>query len=241
LITINIKKTLNLNTFAGGLSYFLFPLVCSICRRPLFNHELKLCNLCLSALPKTNFHLKRDNPIERVFWGRIPIEMGTSYLFFKRGNRTQKLMHAIKYGGEPQLGAILGKLFGEDLKKTTPLQDCEAVIPIPLHPDKLKIRGYNQCDFLSEGIAQGMGIIALKDALSREKANVTQTKKKRIDRWDNVDGIFAFKQNVIRKGSHVILVDDVVTTGATLEAAAATLIGNGLRVSIATLAFADKR
>jgi len=150
-------------------------------------------------------------------------------------------MHAIKYREEPVLAEILGQLFGEELKTTFPYSSCCAVIPVPLHPKKLKSRGYNQCDFLAKGIAKGLKAEFLPDALSRNVANVTQTQKKRIDRWDNVDGIFSAKNQLPSAGSHVLLVDDVVTTGATLEAAATALISVGLKVSIATLAYADCR
>jgi ComF family protein len=227
--------------FNQGLSYFLFPEVCSICRRPLFAHENRLCNLCISALPRTRFHLRSQNPVERIFWGRIPLESATAFLYFKRGNRTQKVMHAIKYKEEPELGEILGKLFGEDLKQSSSFADCSSVIPIPLHPEKQKLRGYNQCDFLARGIAKGLEAGFLPEALKRNVANVTQTKKKRIDRWDNVEGIFSAGQQFPEAGSHALLVDDVVTTGATLEAAAFALVNAGVRVSVATLAYADKR
>lgn len=230
-----------LKTFSRGLTYFLFPEVCSICRRPIFRHENRLCNLCISALPRTHFHQSPHNPIEKIFWGRINLEGATAFLFFRRGNRTQKIMHAIKYQEEPELGEILGLLFGQDLKDSKSFNTCMAVIPIPLHPKKLKLRGYNQCDFLAKGIARGMNAKFLPHALKRDIANVTQTQKKRIDRWENVDGIFSGGEQLPEPGNHVLLVDDVVTTGATMEAAAIALKNAGLKVSVATLAFADKR
>jgi ComF family protein len=238
----NPNKELSLpEKFISGLSYFLFPEVCGACRRPLFEHERKVCSLCLSSLPRTRFHLIKDNPVEKIFWGRVPLVSATAFLFFKKGNRTQRLMHAIKYREQPEVGEILGELFGEDLKLSPGFSSCETVLPIPLHPDKLKSRGYNQCDFLAQGIAQGLGIDFRPNGLIRNVANITQTKKKRIDRWDNVDGIFSANPDALQSEQHILLVDDVVTTGATLESAAHALIREGHRVSVATLAYADKR
>ncbi|HRG58872.1 MAG TPA: ComF family protein [Bacteroidia bacterium] len=212
-----------LNYFEDLLS-LVFPEICNACGKSLYKHENMLCNVCKVKLPYTNFHLEEDNPIEKVFWGRIPIEKAGAYLYFHKGNRVQQLMHRFKYKGKKEIGEYIGNLYGNELLKNNYLSDADLIIPVPLHPEKHKKRGYNQSEYFAKGLSNSLQIPFNKDILIRAIASSTQTKKNRFERWQNVSTIFKIEnlENITNK--HVILVDDVITTGATVEACANTLL-----------------
>jgi len=207
---------------------------------PLLKQEKTLCTVCWYHLPQTNFHNDKDNQVSQLFWGRAVIENATAFYFFSKGSRYQKIMHKLKYKGQKEIGIEMGIHFATILTGTD-FAGIDAIVPIPLHPDKLKTRGYNQ----SEMIASGMGRVFQKplyrDVLVRTKASATQTKKSRIERWENVASIFMAKNENKIKNKHILLVDDVVTTGATLEACANKILEiENTKVSIATLAVAGQ-
>ncbi len=216
----------------------LFPKVCDGCGQGLSKAENILCISCNYRLPKTNFHTYRHNPVAQKFWGRIPINEAFSFLLFQKGNLTQRLLHALKYQGRQDIGERLGILFGKNLADdgyTGP----DMIIPLPLHPSKHKLRGYNQCTSIVNGMQTHLGLPVNLSAVTRITANATQTNRSRFDRWKNVESIFAINQPEIIAGRHILLVDDMITTGSTLEACATVLLETGAReVSLATLACA---
>lgn len=220
--------------------HFLFPNVCACCGISLYAHEPVVCQMCLTDLPQTFFHLEPDNPVEKVFWGRIPLATATSIFHFNKGNRVQTLIHGLKYKNRPDIGQELGRVFGPGLLMNPVLAAAHAFVPVPLHSGKLKKRGYNQSEEIAKGFSASMNIPLLSNVLQREKPTETQTKKSRSDRWENVKEVFSVKNENLIAGKNLILVDDVVTTGATLEACAKALLVAGCSsVSLLTLAYTD--
>jgi ComF family protein len=215
----------------------IFPKVCYACGKSLFKKEECICLYCLYHLPKTNFHLHHDNPVIKLFWGRVNIFSAAALFSFSKGGKVQHLIHQLKYKGKKEIGISLGKFYGNELKQSPLFAPAEVVVPVPLHPKKLKKRGYNQSEMFAQGIAEAMKINIPKEALIRTRASETQTKKSRFARWKNVEEIFSVTVPDALKGKHVLLVDDVVTTGSTLEACAEKILRvPGTKVSIATLA-----
>ncbi|MFZ5428671.1 MAG: ComF family protein [Bacteroidota bacterium] len=231
--------TQDLSTWLAGFSELFFPQVCITCRRKLFSSEKYICLFCIQELPRTLFHLDEENKVARLFWGRVEILYATSWLFFRKGSPYQQLIHYLKYKGLKELGQELGYLFGNDLRES-PFSGCELVIPVPLHPAKEKKRGYNQSEWIARGIAGALALPLPRAALVRAADTQTQTRKSRFERWQNVEGIFEVPDPELILGRHILLIDDVVTTGSTLEAAAQALLCSGAAgVSLATLAIAD--
>lgn len=217
-----------------------FPKLCLTCGNRLLSHENYLCINCWHDLPVTNFHKKSDNKVAQLFWGRVPIENATSFFAYKKGSRYRELIYNIKYRGQKELGFETGKRFGLILLNATEYRKVDVVVPVPLHPRKLKKRGFNQSEWIASGIAEALEKPVSGNNLHRKVFTSTQTKKNRFERFKNVDGIFAIKSTDQFAGKHVLLVDDVVTTGSTLEACAVELLKlPETKVSIATLAFAD--
>jgi len=196
---------------------------------------------CLYKLPKTNFHYYEDNPVSRVFWGRVELYSATSFLFFNKGGRVQRMMHNLKYRGKKQVGIYLGKLFGNELKKSALFKTVEVIVPVPMHPVKQHKRGYNQSALIAQGIAESMGVMIQIDNLIKTENTASQTKKSRYHRWQNVKGVFQIMDEKALENKHILLVDDVITTGATIESCAQLLgsLKNGSSVSVASLAYAQ--
>jgi ComF family protein len=204
------------------------------------NQEKYICLKCLFDLPRTNFHSIHGNKVEQQLWGKVQIEHATSYFYFRKGSRYQKLIHYLKYKGLKELGEEVGKHFGFDLGESPDFSEVDVIIPVPLHPRKFRKRGYNQ----SEWIAKGLGFALKKPVdsnnLVRKVHTSTQTQKSRFERWKNVEGIFEVQQPEMLLNKHVLLVDDVMTTGSTIEACSVALLKvSGLKISVATLAHAD--
>ncbi len=228
------------NIFKLNYLFDLFyPNICMSCGQALKSQEKIICIKCLLRLPKTGFHFHEDNPISRVFWGRINIEAATSFLFFSKQGRVQSLMHNLKYRGQKEVGIKLGSLFGAELIESPLYQNIDFIIPVPLHPKKLSKRSFNQSLMIAKGLSESMQIEINQD-LKRKVHTSTQTKKSRYDRWKNVKDIFEIPNGNRLEGKKVLLVDDVLTTGATLEACANKLLEvEGVTICIATLAYAN--
>jgi ComF family protein len=221
------------------LTELLFPKLCVVCGDKLIEQEQWICLHCLHHIPRTNFHLDPDNPVAQIFYGRIPIELATSFFYFSKGSKYQTLLHNLKYKGMKELGDEIGKHFGIDLMQSPGFSSVDVICPVPLHPDKEKKRGYNQSWWIASGMARQMEKELSDDNLKRITATETQTRKGRFERWQNVEGIFGLSHPEAFTGKHILLVDDVVTTGSTLEACAQAIISaTNARVSIATLATA---
>ncbi len=215
----------------------IFPKVCASCGKSLFKTEESICVYCLYHLPKTDFHLYGDNPVVKLFWGRTNIHSASSLYSFSKGSKVQHLIHQLKYRGKKEIGTSLGKYYGKELKMSPMFSSANIVLPVPLHPKKLKKRGYNQSETFAQGLAESMNAENPNDVLIRTYASETQTKKSRFARWKNVEEIFTITSPEKLEGKHVLLVDDVVTTGATLEACANKILEiPDTKVSIATIA-----
>lgn len=251
-----VKKTGNLNPSIDKgfklLQHYLFtgislledflglfyPRVCSGCDASLRKHEENLCLLCRHQLPLTYYWDYDTTPVEKLFWGRIPVSRACSFLHFEQDNVVQTLMHRLKYEGKTAIGSELGLMFGEKLLEKGWFGDIDVIVPVPLHRTKESRRGYNQSNFIAEGLAQSLNIPVSREMIFRVKASSTQTKKSRFDRTENVDDVFKVIHKKV-EGKNILLVDDVVTTGATLTAAGARFIEAGARtVSVATIAVA---
>lgn len=220
-------------------SCLLFPVVCAACGKALYKSESCFCTSCLYHLPKTNFHLSNDNPVAKIFWGRINIHSATSFYTFNKGGSVQHLIHALKYKGQKNVGRKLGKIYGYELRKNPSFSRADLIIPVPLHAKKLRKRGYNQSACFAEGLAETMHVPVDSHILVRLFESETQTRKSRFTRWKNVEQLFEVKNEQAIANKHILLVDDVVTTGSTLEACAQALLKiNGVQVSIATIAYA---
>lgn len=216
----------------------IFPKLCSSCGHSLLKKEQTICLSCQITLPKTNYHLDINNPVNKLFWGRVRIEMAASFYLFTKKSKVQNVLHQLKYRDDKNAGFVLGKLYGYELKRSNHFQRIECIVPVPLHLRKLKKRGYNQSEWIAEGIASSMKIPTITNSLFRKIDSETQTKKKRYSRWENVENIFDLKNAHLLRGKSVLLVDDVITTGATLEACANVLLKEHCKVYIAVLASA---
>ncbi len=215
----------------------IYPRICSACDASLLKHEEILCTFCQHQLPKTNYHHDSDNPLFRVFWGRIPIAHAAALYFFKKGGKVQHVIHQLKYNGIEETGTYLGESYGHDLLQSAFFKDVEVVIPVPLHKRKLRKRGYNQSELIAIGLSKAMQIPCDTKTLIRTTASKTQTKKSRFKRWENVKEIFTITNHEHLQGKHILLVDDVITTGATIEACARQLLTiSGVKVSVVALA-----
>ena len=199
-----------------------------------------LCLHCIATLPETHFERYAHNPIERKFYGRIPVHAAMAQYYFSRDSVLQRLVHQLKYNNNKELGHQLGRLIGSSLKRSGRF-NADALIPLPLFAAREKKRGYNQANILCEGIAEELHLPILKNIIIRPGHTETQTHKGRIERWNNIEGKFRLIDPVSISGRHLLLVDDVVTTGATLESCGSELLKAGnLTLSLACLCYADK-
>lgn len=232
---------IRLKEIKESLLQIVFPHVCDGCGSDLVNIESRLCIRCLAQLPETNFEKHSLNPVEKTFWGRLPIINASAHLYFTKESLVQHLMHQVKYKGNKELGFQLGRIMGHALKSSNRFNHLDALIPLPLFPSKEKKRGYNQAAVLCEGIAEILSIPVLSNVITRPQHTETQTKKGRIERWKNIEGKFQLENPVLIKNKHLLLVDDVITTGATLEACGNELLkAENVRLSVAVLCVASR-
>lgn len=218
----------------------LFPHVCAGCGSDIITEQSLLCMRCIGQLPETNFHMHGNNPVEKMFWGRLPLVAATAQYYFTKESLMQHLMHQFKYKGNKDLGRQLGTLMADELRKTNRFHYIDHLIPLPLFAAKERRRGYNQATILCEGIAEVMNIEIARDVVVRTEHTETQTRKGRMERWQNIKEKFQLLRPEKIRGKSVLLVDDVVTTGATLEACGHELMkANDIKLSIATLCYAS--
>ncbi len=217
----------------------LYPNLCLICGENLLKNEQQICLKCISEIPRTNFHLQKDNPVEKRFWGKAEILKATSFFFFTKGSPFQKLLHELKYRDNKEIGELMGKYAAVDLLNDEVFSSIDYIIPIPLHPKKYVKRGYNQSELICNGMAKIFNKPVDIKSLIRIRENTTQTKKSVFERYENTAGIFELKNPEVFKNKHILLVDDVLTTGSTIEAAIQALKNcEGIKISIFTLAMA---
>ena len=226
--------------YLEGALDLIFPSLCITCGERLVMQEKYICLDCWLDLPASRFQQDLENKVAQLFWGRVPVIHATSWFQYRKGSRYQKLIHFIKYKGLKELGLEAGRRFGCILSESSTFDGIDMVVPVPLHEKKLKQRGYNQSEWIAMGLAAAMQKPLVAGNLIRLVHSPTQTRKGRFERWQNVEGIFGVNDPAGVEGRHLLLVDDVVTTGSTLEACAGVLLKiTGVKVSIATLAFAD--
>ncbi|MCI6212279.1 ComF family protein [Bacteroides heparinolyticus] len=231
------------NMFKTWLVSFVrlfFPCRCAVCGNALQEGEEGICMKCNMDIPRTNFHLHADNIVERMFWGKIPLVRASSFFYYRKGSDFRNIPHLLKYGGRQDLGKTMGRFMTAELLPVDFFRDIDVILPVPLHPHKQKSRGYNQSECIARGISDVTGISVDTSSLSRKKHTGTQTRKSAYERWVNVDGIFCLHCPERFAGKHVLIVDDVLTTGATITACADAFKDvEGVRFSILTLAVAD--
>ena len=227
---------LQIKTWFRDFSHLFFPFNCLGCDVALSEKEETLCFNCMHDLPLTHYWRYDDNTVAAMFYGKLPFDRACSFLYFTKGGRVQQMMHHLKYASRPEVGELLGKLFGIELLDSN-YQDIDLIIPVPIHPKRLKTRGYNQCDHIGMGISKSLHKPCCTESVVRTVANESQTRKGRFDRWKNVSELFKVLKPENLQGKHILLVDDVVTTGSTLESCAKVLLKvQGVRISIATIA-----
>ena len=218
----------------------LIPRLCPACGNALIQSERIMCMHCMYDLPRLRFSDYRNNAVARLFWGRVWLDYATSCFHFQKGSRYQGLIHGLKYGGRTDIGREMGRIMGGELRDS-PMAETDLILPVPLHPRRLRQRGYNQCDYIAEGLSGTLGIPWDNGLLSRVSSSSSQTAKSRPERWESLDKAFQVRDPWMNDGKHILLIDDVVTTGSTLEACADEILGSGsTRVSIATLAYTGK-
>jgi ComF family protein len=212
-----------------------YPSVCQCCEAPLVASEKFICLTCYLELPEMRLPTSLEGPLHNVFFGRVPIAEGAALYRFEKDSPIQKIMHAIKYKGNQKLAGHLGGLMGEAFRQQNFFSTVNAIVPVPLHPKKQRKRGFNQSAVIASGIADKLGIQMDQNLVYRNTFTTSQTKKSRFARWENVATVFSCDARDLN-GQHFLLVDDVLTTGATLEACAQPLLQKGAKISIATLA-----
>jgi ComF family protein len=223
-----------------GFSHLFFPHTCAGCGSDYVLKGQVICLQCNQNLPLTKFENFHNNPLEKVFFGRVAIRHAMSLIYFTKDSFIQNLLHQFKYQGKKEIGQCFGQMMGRAIIQSNRFHDIETVVPLPLFPAKEKKRGYNQSTVLCEAIVGQLKLPLVKDAIIRNVDTETQTHKSRIERWRNIEGKFELKKQDPLINKHILLVDDVVTTGATLEACAAELLKiPKVEVSIATMAFAN--
>ncbi len=224
-----------------SLLQVVFPHVCDGCGSDLLNIESRLCIRCVASLPETNFEQHTGNPVEKIFWGRIPVVNAAAHFYFTKESLMQRLMHQFKYKGNRDLGLQLGRMMGYSLKSSNRFTGINGLVPLPLFPFKEKKRGYNQATILCEGMAEILSLPILNNIITRPEHTETQTKKGRIERWRNIEGKFHLINSGLIQNKHLLLVDDVITTGATLESCGNELLtAENVKLSVATLCVASR-
>lgn len=231
-----VKKITEISKQIFSLFY---PKLCAGCHVDLVSTEEIICLSCWNTLPKTNFHLRDKNPIEQKFWGKINVQHATSFYYFNQDSRLQEILHALKYRNQFDIGILLGQKMGIDLAYATWIKDIDVIIPIPLSKQKYKYRGYNQSESIAQGLSAVLNIPINTELVSRIKNTKSQTNKNINERFENVKDAFSVIDKEVLKNKHILLVDDVLTTGATLEACSKEFLKiDNCKVSIATIAYA---
>lgn len=227
---------MRLNELLNQLGHLFFPDVCVVCGSELLPGEEGACLQCLYKLPKTYNFRQPDNEAEKLMAGRIPFERIASFCVYAKGGTLPPLIYQLKYRHGKNIGLLLGRIFGKDLLESDFLAPVDLIVPVPLHPKREKKRGYNQAEVVARGLSETTGLAISTGNLVRVVYNPTQTKRTKTQRWENVKDIFKVADPILFEQKHLLLVDDVITTGSTLEACGVALMEcKGVKISIATL------
>ncbi|MFV0536970.1 MAG: ComF family protein [Dysgonomonas sp.] len=225
-----------LHSFLG----LFFPDLCVVCRERLIDGEQHICTDCLLLIPKTSFHLQPDNRLEQFFAGRIPFERAAAFAYFIKGGSLQQIIHELKYKRNPNIGYFMGKLSGDDIKESDFINSVDLLVPVPLHPKRQRERGYNQSLKICKGISAITGIPVDAETLVRKVDNPSQTKNSRFDRWKNVEDIFSLTNKNTFANKHILLIDDVITTGSTIESCVKEILKSDMsKISIFAIGMAN--
>lgn len=231
----------NLYTWINDLLHLFYPHTCAGCGSDLLEQQQHICFMCHYQLPLTGFEKHAGNPVERLFYGLLPVQAASATYYFNKQTALQQLIHALKYKNRPEVGLQLGRWMGQQLQQSNRFTAVQALVPMPLFVHRQQQRGYNQAERLCAGMAEVLQLPVWDGVIIRSKNTATQTRKSRLERRSNVAGSFYVAKPNTLANTHVLLVDDVVTTGATLEACGTTLLQvPGVQLSIATLAWATK-
>ncbi len=218
--------------------HLFFPHYCAGCGTDVLEDTQQLCYQCYSALPVTQFLQQPNNPVEKSFYGRMQVRNAGAAYYFTKDSLFQNLLFQLKYKGNKSLGVYLGRLLGNELKKSARFNDVDVLVPLPLNPRKEKIRGYNQATMICKGIEEVWQKPYYDKIAYRKVFTESQTHKGRISRWQNMEGVFGIDDGNKLQGKHILLIDDVITTGATLEACGTEILKiPQTTLSIATLAY----
>jgi competence protein ComFC len=234
-------KVSDLFPLKDRLFHLIFPEKCTACSAELSTSDRHLCPFCLLDLDYTYFEKYTEaTAVEKLFWGRVPIEQAYAHLFYRKGGSTQQILHALKYTYNGQIGRAFGKSIGQSLRQQQKWMDVDVLVPVPIHPKKEFTRGYNQSALIAEGISESMGIPVQSLGLQKSTHTASQTRKGRFLRWENVQNNFSLSSQSDFTGKHIVFVDDVITTGATLESLIRTVLDKypDIRISVISLAFA---
>ena len=223
--------------FTDLLTVF-FPNICLICSEPLAEQENVICIACSHDLPLTNFSAEPSNLVEKAFYGRIPLRAGTALFYYSNKGKVQTLIHQLKYKNQQKVGNYIGNWLAEEMLTSQRFNTVDYIIPVPLHKKKLKLRGYNQVTTFGQILSEKLNVPFEDNLLLRVTTNKTQTKKSRLERWLNVQEIFYLNNPFFLENKHILLIDDVITTGATLEACYNALKkAKNISISIACMAY----
>ncbi len=230
---------ISIKTLASALLDVIFPRTCSVCGMVLASHEKHICTKCSISIPRTLFHLHKFNPMEQLFAGKIAFERATGFFFYDKETPYSNILHDLKYRNLPQLGSYFASLFAKELAPYNYFSDIDYIIPVPLHKSKLIKRGYNQSEMIANGLAEVLNLPVLTNVIVATRPHETQTHKGIYERWQNTQDVFDAQHTHIIEGKHILIVDDVVTTGATLLNAALTIADvPNVKISFATLGVA---
>lgn len=219
------------------IANLFFPELCNCCENVLTTKEQIICSSCLYKIPKTNYS-SVENPIKNIFYGRINIVDAIALLKYSKKGIVQKLIHNLKYFNHQEIGTYLGNMLANEMIRSDRFKDVDVIIPVPLHKKRLKKRGYNQLTTFGNKLEKKLKIIYNDTILKRKNTSNTQSKKMRLDRWKNVNNQFFISDLTVLENKHVLLIDDVITTGATIETCCNELLKiKNIKISIAVMAF----
>lgn len=227
-----------LNDMMRDVLSLVIPASCPVCGKRLGRGEAVVCASCEVTAPLTNLWREPHNPMNERFWGLMPVERASAFLWYVEGSAWRDVVHNFKYGGQWRVAYNMGRWFGAELRESGLYADVDVVVPVPLHLARRMWRGYNQSEYIARGIARELGVKVDTRSVGRHRYNSSQTHHRKVERWDNVEGIFRVRRADALRGKHILLVDDVFTTGATIMSLGETILRSteDVRLSVATLA-----